>query len=228
MQYSHTQYSPERVDHIVQLAKELGLGTSQINLQEVIDPGTWMTRDFRTAALVELAGELVPSFGYKWWSKESQDLANVRIEVVDCMHFLIAAMGAVHHQTFGTSSWSTFDVIVAENIGEALVYPGYKVNLNVLFVSFSSSQPHVALRNLLSWTLQNVPPSSDSDCIIEEVITLFAAKNNLNFLRQHKGYKQGTYIKQWKGMEDNAYIQKHGLTLYGDMLAEYESLFPGH
>ena len=31
----------------------------------------------------------------------------------------------------------------------------------------------------------------------------YVGKNTLNFFRQDNGYKDGTYIKEWDGLEDN-------------------------
>jgi len=37
----------------------------------------------------------------------------------------------------------------------------------------------------------------------EELFKSYVGKNTLNFFRQDKGYKEGTYIKEWDGREDN-------------------------
>jgi hypothetical protein len=34
----------------------------------------------------------------------------------------------------------------------------------------------------------------------------YVGKNVLNFFRQDHGYKEGTYIKQWAGREDNEHL----------------------
>jgi hypothetical protein len=41
---------------------------------------------------------------------------------------------------------------------------------------------------------------------MEELFRMYKAKNILNIFRQHNGYKEGTYIKTWDGMEDNDYL----------------------
>ena len=34
----------------------------------------------------------------------------------------------------------------------------------------------------------------------------YVGKNVLNFFRQDNGYKEGSYIKQWQGREDNEHL----------------------
>jgi hypothetical protein len=34
----------------------------------------------------------------------------------------------------------------------------------------------------------------------------YVGKNILNFFRQDHGYKEGTYIKEWHGKEDNEHL----------------------
>ena len=36
--------------------------------------------------------------------------------------------------------------------------------------------------------------------------TAYVGKNVLNFFRQDHGYKEGTYIKNWSGREDNEHL----------------------
>ncbi len=37
----------------------------------------------------------------------------------------------------------------------------------------------------------------------EQLYQIYMAKNVLNTFRQDNGYKEGTYIKDWNGKEDN-------------------------
>ncbi len=40
----------------------------------------------------------------------------------------------------------------------------------------------------------------------EDLFVQYICKNVLNFFRQDNGYKQGTYVKQWGGKEDNEHL----------------------
>ena len=39
-----------------------------------------------------------------------------------------------------------------------------------------------------------------------ELYSSYVGKNVLNMFRQDKGYKEGTYIKNWGGKEDNEWL----------------------
>lgn len=53
-------------------------------------PNTWLTRFSR--AMEEELGELRDELLWKWWSNDRIDLQNVRVELVDLLHFLVSAM----------------------------------------------------------------------------------------------------------------------------------------
>ena len=53
-------------------------------------PNQWIARYAR--ALEEELGELKKDVLWKWWSQDVLDLQNVRVELVDILHFLISAM----------------------------------------------------------------------------------------------------------------------------------------
>jgi hypothetical protein len=53
-------------------------------------PNQWLQR-FAEAMLSELT-ELQSDLHWKWWSKDRIDLQNIRVELIDILHFLISAM----------------------------------------------------------------------------------------------------------------------------------------
>ncbi len=53
-------------------------------------PNQWLVRYSR--AMREEIRELDQSLLWKWWSKDHLDLQNVRVELVDILHFLVSAM----------------------------------------------------------------------------------------------------------------------------------------
>ncbi|MBD3799819.1 MAG: dUTP diphosphatase [Epsilonproteobacteria bacterium] len=60
---------------------------------------------------------------------------------------------------------------------------------------------------------------------LDELYRLYVGKNILNQFRQDHGYKEGSYIKIWNGMEDNA-VMKRGWEENPDMSPKelYEEL----
>lgn len=53
-------------------------------------PNQWLQRyaEAMFSELNELQGDLL----WKWWSKDRIDLQNIRVELIDILHFLISAM----------------------------------------------------------------------------------------------------------------------------------------
>lgn len=53
-------------------------------------PNQWLGR--YTKAMEEEIVELKEDLRWKWWSKDPIDLQNIRVELVDVLHFLVSAM----------------------------------------------------------------------------------------------------------------------------------------
>jgi dimeric dUTPase (all-alpha-NTP-PPase superfamily) len=53
-------------------------------------PNTWLTKYSKAMSeeLIELDEELL----WKWWSKDEIDIQNIRVELIDILHFLVSAM----------------------------------------------------------------------------------------------------------------------------------------
>ncbi len=53
-------------------------------------PNQWLVRYAK--AMEEELAELEDDLLWKWWSKDSIDIQNIRVELVDILHFLVSAM----------------------------------------------------------------------------------------------------------------------------------------
>lgn len=53
-------------------------------------PNTWLSRYSR--AMREELDELDADLLWKWWSRDDIDLQNIRVELIDLLHFLVSAM----------------------------------------------------------------------------------------------------------------------------------------
>lgn len=53
-------------------------------------PNQWLSRYAK--AMEEELAELKDEILWKWWSRDEIDLQNIRVELVDVLHFLISAM----------------------------------------------------------------------------------------------------------------------------------------
>ncbi|MFT7459379.1 MAG: dimeric dUTPase (all-alpha-NTP-PPase superfamily) [Planctomycetota bacterium] len=53
-------------------------------------PNTWLSKYSR--AMAEEINELDEELLWKWWSKDEIDIQNIRVELIDVLHFLVSAM----------------------------------------------------------------------------------------------------------------------------------------
>lgn len=155
----------------------------------------WRTQGFAwyRAIWVECA-ELMDHYGWKWWKKQQPDYEQVRLELIDIWHFGLSALmqASPDKDNRELAQW-----IVSE-----LDQP----------VGFSDFRE--ALESFTEWTLVNRSFSvrhfsglmAAADMEFGALYIGYIGKNVLNFFRQDHGYKEGTYIKQWQGREDNEHL----------------------
>ncbi len=172
----------------------------------------WIEQNFEwyRAAWIE-CGELIEHYGYKWWKKQVPDIEQVRLEVIDIWHFGLSALfrdGKTIEQIaddilleLDGHSASGLDVREAT---EALALHCLQTN------GFSPSR---------FWDLM-----SASGLDFDSLYTAYVGKNVLNFFRQDHGYKDGSYIKNWGGREDNEHLSElvavmdHGADDFADQV----------
>ena len=172
-----------------------------LNLQDEIntkiDP-TWSTRvrPWYRAIWIEV-GEMMDHIGYKWWKHQLIDIDQVQLEIVDIWHFALSIYcekGIEAHQ---------LAPIFESNL---CVVPGivYQETMLAACEEFASDVlvggdlPMRGFINLLNLT------GMDMDTLYQ----LYVDKNVLNTFRQDHGYKDGIYIKEWGGEEDNVVLSR--------------------
>lgn len=82
-------------------------------------PNQWLSRYSKAMSeeLLELDRELL----WKWWSKDTLDLQNIRVELIDILHFLISAL-----ISSGLSAEKVFDIYKQKHaINQARQDAGY-------------------------------------------------------------------------------------------------------
>jgi len=134
-------------------------------------------------------GELVDHYGYKWWKKQTPDMAQVQLEVVDIWHFGLSML----------IDGTPFDEI-AEEIEQALQGDAVK-SLEVIEATEALAESVLATREFdvcKFWSLMLACELS-----FDDLFKQYVGKNVLNFFRQDNGYKTGEYIKVWGAKEDN-------------------------
>lgn len=140
-------------------------------------------------------GELMEHYGYKWWKKQTPDIEQVRLEVIDIWHFGLSALfveGKAIEQ-------------IADEVATAIAAHRYE-NQDVraateALAAFALNHQQFSVS--LFWDLLRAV-----ELDFDELYRHYVGKNVLNFFRQDHGYKDGSYQKQWHGREDNEHLME--------------------
>ena len=154
----------------------------------------WANQEFEWYRAIWMeCGELIDHYGYKWWKKQIPDLPQVQLEVIDIWHFGLSAL-------FGDDK--SIETLAQEILEELEGYEptdsGVRESTEAL--ALHSLQTH-GFSPSLFWDLMLA-----AELDFDGLYTAYVGKNVLNFFRQDHGYKDGSYIKQWAGREDNEHL----------------------
>lgn len=142
------------------------------------------------------AGEMLEHFGWKWWKKQVPDTMQVKLEIVDIVHFALSI-----RLVQGGEQGSSLDAI-AESIADDFANPQATGDIR-------TSIELLAKRTLMDEGahFSNIAGIMNHlDMPFDELHEIYVGKNVLNIFRQDNGYKEGHYIKMWNGREDNEYL----------------------
>lgn len=154
----------------------------------------WVEQHFEwyRAAWIE-CGELIDHYGFKWWKKQHPDLEQVRLEAVDIWHFGMSALFVENKAIEDIATEIEAEVQAHSPSGLDVREATEALALDCLQTkSFSPA---------LFWDLM-----AASGMDFDGLYTAYVGKNVLNFFRQDHGYKEGSYIKNWSGREDNEHL----------------------
>ena len=153
----------------------------------------WIKQNFawHRALWIE-CGELIDHYGYKWWKKQTPEMEQVKLEIVDIWHFGMSML---------------FDGRSVEQIAASLVSDlnaGNVPKRGVLEATEELATSVLATRKFSIVDFMSMLDSADMN--LDDLYVAYVGKNVLNFFRQDNGYKEGTYIKNWDGREDNEHL----------------------
>jgi dimeric dUTPase (all-alpha-NTP-PPase superfamily) len=153
----------------------------------------WIKQNFawHRALWIE-CGELIDHYGYKWWKKQTPEMEQVKLEIVDIWHFGMSML---------------FDGRSVEQIAASLVSDlnaGNVPKRGVLEATEELATSVLATRKFSIVDFMSMLDSADMN--LDDLYVAYVGKNVLNFFRQDNGYKEGTYIKNWAGREDNEHL----------------------
>ncbi len=187
--------------------------------------------------IVMETAELVDSFSWKHWKSIDGgiDLENIRIEIVDIWHFVMSY--ALRFETpenaakIAAASMKKSDIKLPESWkkehnGRIEEFLEPFEDLMALALVKSDEKEYVQELFEKFWECVDATGMS-----FDELYRLYIGKNALNQFRQRHGYKEGTYIKEWNGKEDNAVMQEilasDGDIGYDGLLERLETIYPG-
>jgi len=159
------------------------------------------------------AAELVDSYPWKHWKNinAEPDYENIKIEVVDIWHFVMSEAlrvyktenrGHIEDLAEKIVQLPEFRYFSTENKKNNLdIYEQIERIEKLIKVLFTGGD----IMDLLNAFLKM---SADLNIHENELYGLYIGKNILNQFRQDHGYKEGKYIKQWNGVEDNVVMQE--------------------
>ncbi len=178
----------------------------QHQLNAVINPDWKKAKNSWTRAIWVEAAELMDHIGWKWWKAQGTNVAQAHIELVDIWHFILSQFA---------ETGDDMDVVASE-----LHHRLFDQGRRVIFIRnkiHSLNEMNLLDRVEAMASLA----ASGNDCTAafaacceeleldwDELRRIYVGKNVLNLFRQANGYKQGTYIKNWNGAEDNVRLEE--------------------
>ena len=136
--------------------------------------------------------EMLDHYGWKWWKHQQPDLEQVRLELVDILHF---AMSDYLLQDSDND-------VVAARIEAELSDPRQGTDIRSAIEIMAQST--IAQQSMHFSDFANIMALIEMD--FDQLYRTYVGKNVLNFFRQDHGYKDGSYIKIWEDREDNEHL----------------------
>ena len=153
----------------------------------------WRAQNFEwyRAIWIECA-ELLDHYGWKWWKKQTPDVDQIALELVAIWHFGLSLM---------LLSNDSKDVLV-DQVEQIFMSPVMSDDFAIDLESFTEKTLITKDFDLQGFARLMAGINMD----FETLYVGYVGKNVLNFFRQDYGYKDGSYVKQWNGVEDNEHL----------------------
>ena len=136
---------------------------------------------------------MLEHYGWKWWKHQQPDLAQVKLEVIDIVHFMLSM-----ELSSGKPIAEIAEKIVAD-FAAPRATDDIKTSIELL--ALETLQDKSAHFDIIAGLMHQLEMDFD------ELYERYVGKNVLNIFRQDHGYKTGEYKKLWDGREDNEYLE---------------------
>jgi dimeric dUTPase (all-alpha-NTP-PPase superfamily) len=169
------------------------------------------------------SSEMLEHYGWKWWKKQDADVMQVKLEVVDIVHFALSI-----RLVQGDGQGRTLDAIagdIAADFENPNASDDIKTSIELLAKETLINQG--AHFSIIAGIMDHLSMPFD------ELHEIYVGKNVLNMFRQDNGYKEGHYIKMWNGREDNEHLAEilntldsNATSFKNDIYAALELAYP--
>lgn len=194
---------------------------------------SWLTSDNKTrpfyrAAYLESA-EGIDHYGWKWWKKfdRSTNIGQVKLEVVDMLLFVLSDELRTVFQAHASAAEDegktlecyedgmptqacvnqVIELAAQHIIGKGIIDLPETTDEDLFVLVSEQFIAQTIIRR--SATVRNWGALADAlNLTLEEAGLWYIGKCSLNFLRDGNGQKEGTYVKNWWGVEDNIYLER--------------------
>jgi dimeric dUTPase (all-alpha-NTP-PPase superfamily) len=198
-----------------------------VMLQLQSEMNSWVHEDWKSqnfewyrAIWIE-AGEALEHYGWKWWKHQQPDLSQFKLEIVDIVHFMLS----IELQS-GQELPAIADRIALE-LGQPRIVEDIRNGIELL--AMETLQDKCSHFDIMSGLMNRL------DMDFDDLYKRYVGKNVLNIFRQNHGYKEGKYIKEWNGQEDNEFLEEvlarlddNSPKYREDIYAELETLYPSN
>ena len=178
----------------------------QHQLNAVINPDWKKAKNSWTRAIWVEAAELMDHIGWKWWTAQGTNVAQAHIELVDIWHFILSQFA---------ETGDDMDVVASElhhrlfDQGRRVIFIRNKIHsLNEMNLLDRVEAMASLAASGNDCTAAFAACCEERELDWDELRRIYVGKNVLNLFRQANGYKQGTYIKDWNGAEDNVRLEE--------------------
>jgi len=206
----------------------------QASMNFKIDPDWVEARYPYLLAVVIEGAEAIEHHGWKWWKKQHKDLPQLQMELIDIWHFMLSEILLRNDADEKKAVVFLNQAIADSEHLQSLHFDGQDYLLKELGL-LQQIELLIALagaRRIEVGLFSSIMRLCELDW--NSLFSQYVGKNVLNVFRQDHGYKQGTYLKQWNGLEDNEHlveilnqldpeIERYKEQLYSQL----ESRYPG-
>ncbi|HDZ08578.1 MAG TPA: dUTP diphosphatase [Pseudohongiella sp.] len=163
-------------------------------------------------AVVVEAAEAIEHHGWKWWKKQSLDMAQLQMEVIDIWHFILSEI-LLRQQGDEAAASDHLLHNCRDGGNEVIIFDGRSYSLAdlTLLDKLELLTALAAARRIEIVVFAAI--MRDCGMSWDDLFAQYVSKNVLNFFRQDHGYKDGSYQKIWHGKEDNEHLVEVMATL---------------